>query len=127
MLQKQVEKLLEELRDKSDSESFEDEKEKLLNVQKAMETEQLREQVKNLRQEIKDIASQNKENLDRLDQTLLQSRKSNLNLNEDYEMLQEKLDKQMKSTNVMITALKEDIQELTARNVKLQLRCDDTQ
>lgn len=126
MLQKQVEKLLEELRDKSDSESFEDEKEKLLNVQKAMETEQLREQVKNLRQEIKDIASQNKENLDRLDQTLLQSRKSNLNLNEDYEMLQEKLDKQMKSTNVMITALKEDIQELTARNVKLQLRCDDT-
>ena len=40
---KQIEKLLEELKDKSDSESFDDEKEKLLNVKKAMESDQLKE------------------------------------------------------------------------------------
>lgn len=45
---KQITKLLDELRDKSDSESFDDEKEKLLNVKKAMEADQLKEQVKNL-------------------------------------------------------------------------------
>jgi hypothetical protein len=34
---------LEELREKSDSESFDDEKEKVLNVKKAMEADQLKE------------------------------------------------------------------------------------
>ena len=41
--QKQIEKLLDELKEKSDSESFDDEKEKILNVKKAMESDQLRE------------------------------------------------------------------------------------
>ena len=45
---KQVEKLLEELKEKSDSESFDDEKEKLLNVKKAMQVDKLKEDVKNL-------------------------------------------------------------------------------
>ena len=50
---KQIEKLLEELREKSDSESFDDEKEKLLNVKKAREAEMLTETVKNLTNDIK--------------------------------------------------------------------------
>ena len=36
---------MEELRDKSDSESFDDEKERLLNVKKAMKAEQLQAEV----------------------------------------------------------------------------------
>ena len=37
VLEKQIEKLIEELRENSDSESFDDEKERIMNVQKAME------------------------------------------------------------------------------------------
>ena len=44
---------MEELREKSDSESFDDEKEKFLNVKKAMEADQLKEQIKNLKAEVK--------------------------------------------------------------------------
>ena len=44
---------MEELREKSDSESFDDEKEKVLNVKKAMEADQLKEQIKNLKAEVK--------------------------------------------------------------------------
>ena len=43
---------MEELKDKSDSESFDDEKEKLLNVEKAMEADRLKERLKNLRGDI---------------------------------------------------------------------------
>ena len=54
----QIEKLLEELREKSDSESFDDDKEKLLNVQKAgrgkaLEADRLKTQVKNMQEEAK--------------------------------------------------------------------------
>ena len=45
---KQIEKLLEALKEKSDSESFDDEKEKLLNVKKAREADMLKEEIKNL-------------------------------------------------------------------------------
>ncbi len=48
---KQIEKLLEELREKSDSESFDDEKERIMNVKKAQEAESLKERVKYLTQE----------------------------------------------------------------------------
>ena len=51
--QKQQEKLLDELREKSDSESFDDEKQRILNVKKAMEADQLKEKLKNLNQEMK--------------------------------------------------------------------------
>ena len=37
--QKQIEKLIDELREKSDSESFEDEKERILNVEKALKVD----------------------------------------------------------------------------------------
>ena len=40
---KQIDKLNDELRDKSDSESFDDEKEKIMNVKKAIEADQLKE------------------------------------------------------------------------------------
>ena len=51
---KQVEKLIEELRDKSDSESFEDEKENLLNVEKAMKVDQLESRLKIMQSEAKE-------------------------------------------------------------------------
>lgn len=46
--QKQIDKLVDELREKSDSESFDDEKQKILNVEKALEADRLRERVKNM-------------------------------------------------------------------------------
>lgn len=49
VFQKQIDKLIEELREKSDSESFEDEKEKLLNVEKALELGRVKENLKNLK------------------------------------------------------------------------------
>lgn len=42
-----------ELREKSDSESFDDEKERILNTQKALEAEQLRAKVRSMTAEIK--------------------------------------------------------------------------
>jgi len=39
---------MEELKDKSDSESFDDEKEKLDNIRKGLKSDQFEEQVKNL-------------------------------------------------------------------------------
>jgi hypothetical protein len=48
---KQIEKLLEQLRDKSESENFDEEKERILNVQKAMESETLKERIKVLNSE----------------------------------------------------------------------------
>ena len=49
-----MDKLLEELREKSDSESFDDEQDKKLELyKKKMETETLREDKKNLMKEIK--------------------------------------------------------------------------
>ena len=50
---KQVENLLNELKDKSDSESFDDEKNKLLNVKKALRADQLEQQNASLKNEIK--------------------------------------------------------------------------
>lgn len=48
LLQKQIDALLAELRDKSDSESFEDEKARIMNVQKALEGELLKVKFKTL-------------------------------------------------------------------------------
>ena len=50
--QAQIEKLLDELREKSDSESFDDEKERIMNVQKALEADQLKERLKNLKNDL---------------------------------------------------------------------------
>lgn len=44
-LQSQVDKLIDELREKSDSESFDDEKERILNVNKAMKADQLKSEL----------------------------------------------------------------------------------
>lgn len=48
----QVKKLLDELREKSDSESYEDEEKHMLNVSKAMQTDQLKEKIKIMQCEI---------------------------------------------------------------------------
>ena len=44
-LQSQVDKLIDELREKFDSESFDDEKERILNVNKAMKADQLKSEL----------------------------------------------------------------------------------
>lgn len=49
VFKKQIDKLIEQLRDKSDSESFDDEKEKILNVEKALEADRLKAKVRNMK------------------------------------------------------------------------------
>lgn len=63
---KQIEKLLNELKEKSDSESFDDEKEKLLNVKKANQLDKLKEEVKNLELELKQAKQDGEANVTRL-------------------------------------------------------------
>ena len=87
MHKKQVDKLIEELREKSDSESFDDEKEKALNVKKAMEAENLREDKKNLLNELKQKEIEFNQNLARLKSNLKFSTDSNVNLKNDYDLL----------------------------------------
>jgi len=104
--QKQIDKLLEELRDKSDSESFDDEKEKLLNVEKALEADRLKERLKNLKIEVAQKDEELKSNLQRLNNSLKFSRGANVNLKNDYDSLQNKFDKHMKATNNLNLDLK---------------------
>lgn len=58
---------MEELKEKSDSESFDDEREKLLNIRKAREAELLGEKVKNLENDIKMKDLEHSQNLKRLE------------------------------------------------------------
>ena len=85
--------MLEELKDKSDSESFDDEKEKLLNVKKAMQLDKLKEEVKNLELELKQLKFDNDANISRLQSNLNSQKIANQNLKNDYDSLQEKFDK----------------------------------
>ena len=89
----QVEKLIEELKEKSDSESFDDEKEKLLNMKKAREAEMLTEKIKNLEVQIKLNQSDAKASMKRIEDNLQFSRDSNQNLKNDYDLLTEKMAK----------------------------------
>ena len=107
-----AEKLLEELREKSDSESFDDEKEKLLNVSKAMEADQLKERIKNMTAESEVVRNDFKVNMARLENNLKLSRNANQHLKNDYDLLQEKFDKHMKATNNINQDLKEEIERL---------------
>ena len=119
MFKTQIEKLVEELREKSDSESFEDDKEKLLNVQKALEADRLKTQVKNMQAEAKLKEEETRTNLDRLENQLKFSRDANASLKNDYDLFQDKFDKNMKATNNINADLKEEIQELTGTVSKL--------
>lgn len=123
--QKQQEKLLDELREKSDSESFDDEKQRILNVKKAMETDQLREKLKNLNQEMKIKEEEAASHLKRVENNLKFSTQANKNLKNDYDLLQEKMDKNMKASNNLNADLKEEIEELTNRCSRLQIFYDD--
>jgi len=116
-----VEKLTEELRDKSDSESFDDEKERLLNIKKANEADQLRNEVKNLNAEIETLKLDSKSNLHRIQNQLKFSQDANKALQTDYEFLQEKFDKHMKATNNINEDLKEEIERLLQLTSRLQM------
>ena len=123
--QKQQEKLLDELREKSDSESFDDEKQRILNVKKAMETDQLKEKLKNLNQEMKIKQDEAAANLKRVENNLKFSTQANKNLKNDYDLLQEKMDKNSKAQNNLIQDLKEEFEELGNRCSRLQIFYDD--
>ena len=58
-----MDKLLEELRDKSDSESFDDEKERMANIKKAMRAEQLQAEVHLLKADIETLKTDSESNL----------------------------------------------------------------
>jgi len=120
-----VEKLTEELRDKSDSESFDDEKERLLNIKKANEADQLRNEVKNLNAEIETLKLDSKSNLHRIQNQLKFGQDANKALQTDYEFLQEKFDKHMKATNNINEDLKEEIERLLQLTSRLQMQVDD--
>jgi hypothetical protein len=75
------------LRDKSDSESFDDEKEKLLNVEKALEADRLKERVRNLNNDMKILEDETKSNISRMDGSLKFARDANLSLKNDYDLL----------------------------------------
>jgi hypothetical protein len=84
---KQIEKLMEELKDKSDSESFDDEKEKLENIRKGLKSDQLEETVKNLNNDQKVKQLEFESNLKRIESSLKFSRDANTNLKNDYDNL----------------------------------------
>lgn len=117
--QKQIDKLIEELRDKSDTESFDDEKEKLLNVEKALEGDRLKEQLKIIKSEMKGKDEEVKQNMTRLEGSIKFSRAANKNLKADYDSLQDKFDKHMKATNNLNQDLKDEITELMGKVSKL--------
>ena len=99
---KQVEKLVEELRDKSDSESWDDEKERVLNVEKALKADILKGQIDVLNAEAKGKKAEYDANLLRMQQSLKYSQDANQNLKEDYDLMQDKFDKQMKLFNSQV-------------------------
>ena len=78
---------MDELRDKSDSESFDDEKTRILNVQKALEGEQLKKRLASLQAEIQIKGEDAKQNLSRLEGNLKFSQDANTNLKNDYDLL----------------------------------------
>ena len=84
---KQIDKLVEELREKSDSESFEDEKENVLNVEKALEVDRMKVRIENMKAEMKITEEQTVNNIHRLESSLKFSRKANQNLKMDYDSL----------------------------------------
>lgn len=89
-LNKQVQKLIEELKDKSDSESFDDEKERLNNIKKAMKAEQLQAENNLLQNEIDTLKAESESNISKIQNQLKFSRDANINLKNDYDLLQEK-------------------------------------
>jgi len=82
----QIDKLIEELKDKSDSESFDDEKERILNVEKALELDRLKAKLANIKNEQKIVEEETKSTMKRLEQGLDFSKEANVNLKADYDL-----------------------------------------
>lgn len=122
---KQIEKLLRELKERSDSENFDEDKEKLLNVKKAREAEILQEKVLNLENEVKIKELEYTSNSTRLEQNLTFSREANAKLLSDYNMVQDKNDKMTRHQNNLIQDLKEEISKMTLRMTHLQIFKDE--
>jgi hypothetical protein len=110
---------VEELRDKSDSESFDDEKEKLLNVEKALELGRVKENLKNLKMDMQGKEDEFESNVKRMESSLEFSRAANRNLKSDYDIMTDKFDKQSKAQNNLNQDLKDEITELNNKVSKL--------
>ena len=69
---------------------------------------------------------ENRANLERFENQLKFSRDANVNLKNDYDLFQDKFDKNMKATNNLNQDLKEEIQQLTDQVSKLQIFYDES-
>lgn len=85
--QKQVERLVDELREKSDSESFEDEIQKKLDVTKVLRSDKLKQELENALLEIKQLKHDYEANLARMQSNLKYSRDANQSIKNDYDGL----------------------------------------
>ena len=110
-LNKQIEKLFDELREKSESESFDDEKARIMNVQKALESEQLKLRLQQAKNDLLNKEEEFDQNMGRIMQQLKFSQDANKNLKTDYDNLQDKFDKNMKVTTNLNMDLKEEIEK----------------
>ena len=90
-----------------------------------METDQLKEKVKNMNQEAKMKVEETAANMKRMENNLKFSTHANKNLKNDYDLLQEKMDKNMKVYNNLVQDLKEELEDLNNRCSRLQIFYDD--
>lgn len=83
----QIEKLMDELKENSDSESFDDEMEKILNMEKALEVDRMKSKIKILESEAAKLKFETRFNNKRFEDNLTQTRNTNMSLKKDYDLL----------------------------------------
>lgn len=110
---------------KSDSESFDEDKQKILNVQREVEVEQLREKLKILKAEMKTNEQNMNHHVSKIDHNLQFSRDSNMKLKSDYDIMTDKFERHMKSSHNSILQLQDEIREHMSKIERLQLINDD--
>jgi hypothetical protein len=77
---------LDELKEKSESEDFEEEKKKLLNVEVGVDVESLKSKIKQLNVEMKIKQQEFQTNIARLENNIKFSREANSKLRQDYDL-----------------------------------------
>lgn len=90
-----------------------------------MESDQLKQRIKDMKIEIEEMKHQFKTNLDRRDNSLQFSKQANKNLKADYDLLEEKFAKHMKATNNTNQDQKEEIDRLLKKTSSLQIDVED--
>ena len=112
ILQKQFEKVVSELREQSDSESIEEMDFKVELAEKRATIKQLEFRIKGAGLQWKEQCDQLQLNLDTIQSQYDFSIRANGQIREDYDLLQGKLDKTMKTANNQIMDRNEQIEKL---------------